>query len=436
MTSDILWTHQYPGLNNQTLLSVTQTPDGGFLIFGQDYTSNGPAYQLKLDQNGNVAWNRTIAKNPGSTLTRVVANPDGGFTFLGMISDVRNTTGNSGIPETPTDLYVLKTDTKLAKQWDGDYGHHYPDAILRTADGGCILTGYTSDTHIGTASGGYLVGTYDYKAETVIKIDQAGKEQWELAANLTDQQSQETPRIDGMLQTADGGYLLAGHGTSYATASGNPLDSLRRLNTPFVAKLDETGRLQWNKTYAGSDNIAGTYPSLAQAPDGGYLLAGETDQGMGNLSLLKLDRSGNLLWNRTYSNGNLESFVQTPDGGFLLGGYSTHDFNYSGFVVKADSAGKEQWTWKNNDSLAWVKAVGQTGDNGFYTAGVDYIPWFDNSYYAGHNFTIYRYGPADLPSGKSGVSPAAPGSQGSNGCCLTFLLFPVLIGITFAVKKK
>ena len=65
---------------------------------------------------------------------------------------------------------------------------------------------------------------------------------------------------------------------------------------------------------------------MVQTNDGGYVLAGK-DNASSNTVLFKLDSSGNLRWNKTfayssYSNPFVGSNVMVPtsDGGFALGG--------------------------------------------------------------------------------------------------------------------
>ena len=66
--------------------------------------------------------------------------------------------------------------------------------------------------------------------------------------------------------------------------------------------------------------------SVVQTSDGGYAMAGHTDSfGAGNYDfwLVKVDASGNAMWNQTYGGANSDialSVVQTSDGGYAIAG--------------------------------------------------------------------------------------------------------------------
>ena len=99
---------------------------------------------------------------------------------------------------------------------------------------------------------------------------------------------------------------------------------------PFrdISVYGATGDVIWDKTFGGiySDGAS----SIRQTLDGGYIIAGNTDSSgptgtyPTNAWILKLDSSGNLLWDKTYGGAFGEaasSIEQTADGGlycFLL----------------------------------------------------------------------------------------------------------------------
>jgi hypothetical protein len=83
----------------------------------------------------------------------------------------------------------------------------------------------------------------------------------------------------------------------------------------------------WNKTYGGTDREVAY--SVLQTDDGGFLLAGYSmsfGAGWGDDWLVETDSKGNLLWNKTYGGiygDGANSIIQTSDGSFLLAGYTT-----------------------------------------------------------------------------------------------------------------
>src|SRR5690606_27864271 len=102
----------------------------------------------------------------------------------------------------------------------------------------------------------------------------------------------------------------------------------------WVIKLDACGNKVWDKTLGGSGEEA--INSLQQTSDGGYILGGYSQCGIGrdksqpsrggwDYWMVKLDASGNKLWDRTFGGSGYDrlfSLQQTSDGGYILGGES------------------------------------------------------------------------------------------------------------------
>ncbi len=169
--------------------------------------------------------------------------------------------------------------------------------------------------------------------------------------------------------TTDGGYI----------ASGNILYSWGGHFDFYVIKLDAIGTMQWTKTIGGTeDDVAN---SVIQTADGGYAVAGTTlSYGVGNkdIYLVKLDSTGTLLWNRTVGgpgedDGN--SVIQTLDGGFAIAG-NTWSFGPSRemYIVKLDGNGSLQWTKSIGGAPGsdYANSIIQTADGGYAIAGATF----------------------------------------------------------------
>ena len=141
--------------------------------------------------------------------------------------------------------------------------------------------------------------------------------------------------------TPDYGFLLAG--SSFSEDSGNKSGKGRGDLDYFLWKMDESGRMEWQKTFGGSGSDY--LYSVGLTNDGGFILGGSSasfgsarepevenngdkkDPGFGNMDfwILKLDPSGEEEWQVTLGgigNDQLQSIQQTPDGGYIIGGSS------------------------------------------------------------------------------------------------------------------
>jgi hypothetical protein len=147
----------------------------------------------------------------------------------------------------------------------------------------------------------------------------------------------------------NGGYVLAGNTYSYGPGHA------------FLIKVDDYGNLQWQRQYGGS--LYEKVRSIAVTPDGGYIMAGEagsTDIFSDTLDayFVRVDGSGNLLWEKKYSGIGIAHAmlaIAEPDGSCIaVGGTGSLIFTdnyYYGFVMKLDDSGEIAWMTPLDDTL-------------------------------------------------------------------------------------
>lgn len=134
-------------------------------------------------------------------------------------------------------------------------------------------------------------------------------------------------------QTSDNGYILAG------TTADNP-------SKFFAAKIDSSGVVVWNTTY--SDAKIDRVTHLVKTSDGGFAIFGDSiDSGYSVFGalLVKADSFGQLMWNHTYSGQRdlmPNGLSQTSDGGYVLEVTTTY-FDFSVWLIKVDALGNTQW---------------------------------------------------------------------------------------------
>ncbi|MGZ4056984.1 MAG: T9SS type A sorting domain-containing protein [Bacteroidia bacterium] len=181
------------------------------------------------------------------------------------------------------------------------------------------------------------------------------------------------------IQTSDGGYITCG---SVGAASTDYL----------VSKLDASGQIQWAKhigSWMGNENAL----KIGESVTGGYYLLGITTSqaSNGDLNLISLDISGNVLWNKIYSNDATSSFIsascrQTNSGEFII---SATLFNGTGdyyFLIKTDVSGNKIWSEAYSYDTSGSKqecldveccsdggfiSIGTANDNGIYAIKTD-----------------------------------------------------------------
>ncbi len=193
-------------------------------------------------------------------------------------------------------------------------------AIAPTPDGGFVVAGQT-----------YGVGAGDYDI-VVIKISPTGTTQWIKTYGGT---GWEGP--GAIITTTDGGYALAGGTGSWGAGSYDLL----------VLKLNSDGTPSWARVFGGSSYEMGY--DIIQVSDG-YAVCGYTSStgaGESDFLLLKLNTSGGLSWGRVFGTSLDETsfgVAQTPDGGYVVVGETeVSGTDWDALVVKYTSSGTFSW---------------------------------------------------------------------------------------------
>ncbi|MEO1654604.1 MAG: hypothetical protein AAFU64_13750 [Bacteroidota bacterium] len=164
-----------------------------------------------------------------------------------------------------------------------------------------------------------------------------------------------------ILATPDGGYLLGG-----SSNSNNFYDSTAEFDF-WIAKVDANGQKLWEKYLGGTENDF--LNEMVICPDGGYLLGGYSQSGIGDdkteslrgktdFWVVKVDEEGNKLWDKTYGGSEVDLLIDmqvSPDGGILLAGMSDSNISGDKTVSNIDMGIRDRWILKidKNGNKLW-----------------------------------------------------------------------------------
>lgn len=155
---------------------------------------------------------------------------------------------------------------------------------------------------------------------------------------------------------------------------GGSTDSGIGNSKAYLVKTDSLGNIQWQKTFSNSD--IDQCHCVKQTPDGGYILSCRTDPFVfGGVMFIKTDQFGNLIWLKPYAD-SLTSIVirelQVLQDGYIAtgrkGDYAASDV----YVMRLDLNGDTLWTKKfggNNSDGCFSIAVVPPPHNGFILGG-------------------------------------------------------------------
>ena len=238
-----------------------------------------------------------------------------------------------------------------------------------------------------TNDGGFIVGG-GYNSQYsmyALKLSETGTLDWDMAySNLSEGGSHgELWRCPayGLMQTADGGYMMVGSGK---------LDNITSPDKSYLlVKTGPSGDVSLSKVYAPVNpyaagqlcinNEAGT---LDITSDGGYFVAGSSYVGGYDLaSVLKTNANGDVEFLKVI-NDNAKAYdqiitggQQTFDGNYILTGYSDNGSprGYLALLIKLDASGEplfsKTYQYVPGGYGAIAYAIAETMDGGYVIGG-------------------------------------------------------------------
>jgi len=219
-----------------------------------------------------------------------------------------------------TDILLSRLDNSGAPIWQKLYGgmnNECGTALVELGDSSLVFTGYTNS---------YGSGGYD---GIIYRVDKLGNILWQKTFGGLDWDF-----ANSLVLSSDNHILVCGSTFSFG----------RGLTDGFILKLDLNGNQVWSKFYGGQQEDE--FKKIIQSNDGGYVLAGTTKSygdSLGNAWVFKVDASGDSLWQTQYGGAGADvgnSLVENAVGDlFLAGGVTpTNSPKTEAFVVKLTSS--------------------------------------------------------------------------------------------------
>ena len=152
----IQWQRHYGGLQSEIGYCVQQTLEGGYIAAGITYSYGAggvDGWLLKTDAAGTLEWEKTFGGAQNEELLSVQQTPDGGYILAG-------TTASYGAGN--NDAWLIKTDPYGNTVWEKTYGASGSDRFRcarKAADGGYIVAGSTNSFGGGDNIDAWLVKT-------------------------------------------------------------------------------------------------------------------------------------------------------------------------------------------------------------------------------------------------------------------------------------
>ena len=289
-------------------------------------------------QPDGITWQTSFGGSEMDYAEGVCPRPEGGWVICGYSQSAEGLfAGNQG----GDDLYIasLSSDGTLEGiQLYGSTGFDRAESIIPVAGGDYAMIGRAGendgDFNVDvTGSSDAWFGILDESLNLVSQLGFGGNSLDEGLA---------------LVQTSDGGFLLAGETTSSDDAFGPHLGS----RDVFLVKLSSDLTTDWIRSYGGSSIDA--VEDLLEVEDG-FVVGGEsqsTDFDLeGNAEgqkpwVFKVDGSGEVMWSTffgsSYTGGKINTIHPAETGGLLLAGTTSFESGQGarfGFVATMSSDG-------------------------------------------------------------------------------------------------
>src|SRR4030095_10226725 len=235
----IQWFKTYGTAGYDYALSIKQTSDRGYVLFGSTSSfgaGNNDYYVVKVDSSGLVQWSKTIGGRGGDYGFCVIQTSDGGYALSG-------TTLSFGAGN--YDIYIVKLSAAGSLEWTrtiGGTGFEYGYQIIQTSEGGYAIAASIES---------FGAGGYD---AFIVKLNSSGQIVWDRSLGDTYDDN-----ILSITQTTDGGYAATGFTTT--AVSGADI---------YIIKFDSLGNTCGNTLLpdpaTASGGASGPAPTAISSP--------------------------------------------------------------------------------------------------------------------------------------------------------------------------
>ena len=314
-----------------------------------------------------VKWEKCFGGSGSEMGRKILSTQDGGFVTLSRWSSSNDGDLSNTLTNPEGDIWVFKTNNNGIIEWQTKLGGTHADeggGIISTADGGFLVAGttYSSDGDVTSI----LHGESDY---WIIKLNEKGNVVW---SNTFGGSKQEN--LKNVICTSDGGFMLIGY--TYSNLNDGDVTDFKGGSCDiWVVKTDSKGLLQWQKCIGGTDGDMGW--DIIQISPSSYIIAGGTyskdvdvfgNHGGQDIWLVKLDLSGNMIWQKCIGGSKDEcvfSLKKSGTNSFLVAGY-TSSINGD---ISGNHGGEDGWASEIDTmgNFIWKKCFGGTGTDDFFS---------------------------------------------------------------------
>ena len=395
----------FGGNSGEESSSIYLLPGGSFLICGESWspisgnktTALCPAigipkdfWMLKVDNYLTIKWDKTIGGDKfEQQISFCKELQSGNLLFVGSSasdSSCDKSENDKGLSQT-ADSWMILTDSLGNKFFDKTIGASDDDRnsnLIESTQGDYYLVSSSLSSSVGGDKTATPIQDYDF---WLTKFDSVFTKKWDkIYGGLGYETSDQGSTIPvNMIQEENGDVLLAGITSSPVgyDISGTP----RGYSDIWLIKLDSSGNKIWDKRYGGSG--AENFGKIIHTKDHGYIIAASTNSpqsgdisdtshgGIYDCWIVKLDSLGNKQWDKRYGGDGSDNSTwisEAPDSGYWISAKTTSDS--SSDVSEPRFGNLDIWVFKidNNGNKIWDKRFGGPSGSTSYPTNFIIMP--------------------------------------------------------------
>lgn len=296
--------------------NTVQTSDGGLCVFGevnQTMNSNKALFILKTDSLGNVLWSYRIQASSSDRAVNIISCKSGGFLSCSISGY-----NNGGYPSAQLIRYSESGIILWTKKYDATLGVS-PKSVIELSNGDF---GFISLINAGPPT---------FFGHTLLtRTDAIGNLRW---STMFNGEYQDEP-FD-LLESTSGEFLITG--ARY---------ELAKEWDGYYLKVDSAGNRISNTFYDANTSSGEYFRSMALTADNGIVLLGDAGSfDARNISLLKINQSGQVLWSRNYpfssnyTNYGFDIYTSEDQGFVFSGDVRPQSYFRDAAIIKAGKDG-------------------------------------------------------------------------------------------------
>lgn len=366
---------------------------------------------IKYDATGEIQWAHSMKSGGRSAVETILETKDGGFTIGGYFSGTLTLGEDISLSEYYNNKVgaIINYNREGEVQWARAVGYYCRlTTILETSNGDYLVGGNYSDSErigIDLGDGIWLPSHSNNKGlSMLIKFNIT-----EIQNPLVKETKTSKIDIKSLVATQDGGYVAGGNFSSdIELENGQTITNNGELDGIMI-KYNRDENIEWTKVIQSNKND--TIHEIIQTKDGGYLVAGYSDGTIDlenefvinkSKMLIKYSNQMEIEWVQSIptSSGYYEyqrvSIKETKDGGYLIGSSyqgnkvdlgngvveNTIYGNTGGMIAKYNDRGEAQWVklLEAQNQVDIISAM-ETKDGGYIVSG----NFYNTDVYIGNN---------------------------------------------------